>query len=73
MDRLVIQNAQAFMDGIGPMSMVPDFLRKIGVRVLGARGTRKMANEMGYFDKSFANKDATDVSCVHVENPGEDH
>lgn len=55
------------------MSMMPGFLQQIGVKVLGSRWTRQLANEMGYYDKSFANKDAVDVSCVHVENPGEEH
>ena len=54
---LVLVDAQGFIDGIGPMSIMPRFLSEIGVQVLKSVALRQMANKMAYFDKAkYANR-----------------
>lgn len=69
-DSLVVQNAQAYIDGIGLLSELPGFLQRLGTKLLKARWVRRSAIEMGYFDKELATEDALDASCIHTKNSG---
>ena len=70
-DRLVLVDAQGFIDGIGPMSMAPRFLSVLGVQVLKSVGLRQMANKMAYYDKKrYATDDAMRIGRLHTHLDG---
>ena len=70
-DRLVLVDAQGFIDGIGPMSSMPRFLSVLGVQVLKSVGLRQMANKMAYFDKDrYATDDAMKIGRLHTHLDG---
>ena len=70
-DRLVLVDAQGFIDGIGPMSSMPRFLSVLGVQVLKSVGLRQMANKMAYFDKErYATDDAMRIGRLHTHLDG---
>ncbi|KAG2491423.1 hypothetical protein HYH03_010211 [Edaphochlamys debaryana] len=69
--KLVLIDAQGFIDGIGPMATAPRFLLNLGVSVLRAEWLRMAANKMAYFDKPrFATDDAMRVGRLHTHLPG---
>merc|ERR1712238_134242 len=56
---LILIDAQGFVDGVGPMSMLPKPLAQLGVKVLKSVPLRNSANQMSYYDpKTFATDDA---------------
>ena len=69
--KLVLVDAQGFIDGIGPMSSMPRFLSELGVQVLKSVALRQMANKMAYFDKvKYATDDAMRIGRLHTHAPG---
>ncbi len=70
-NRLVLVDAQGFIDGIGPMSKAPRFLSVLGVQVLKSVGLRQMANKMAYYDKDrYATDDAMRIGRLHTHLDG---
>lgn len=70
-EKLVLVDAQGFIDGIGPMSSMPRFLSVLGVQVLKSVGLRQMANKMAYYDKdTFATDDAMRIGRLHTHLDG---
>ena len=68
---LVLIDAQGFVDGVGPMAMLPTPLAKIGVGVLQSVPLRNMANQMSYFDTdTFATEDAQVIGRLHTLRDG---
>lgn len=68
---LVLIDAQGFVDGVGPMAMLPKPLAKIGVGVLKSVPLRNMANQMSYFDTdTFATEDAQVIGRLHTLQDG---
>merc|ERR1712008_608298 len=66
MGAVVLLDAQGFTDGIGPPSLLPPFLARLGVKVLKSVPLRNSANQMSYFDKeTFATEDALKTGRVH--------
>lgn len=64
---LVLIDAQGFIDGVGPMAMLPKPLAKLGIKVLQSKPLRRMANDMSYFDaERFATEDAMLVGRLHT-------
>ena len=67
----VFIDAQGFIDGTGPMAMLPKFLAQAGVQVLKSVPLRNSANQMSYFDKEqFATEDALKVGRLHCLRDG---
>jgi pimeloyl-ACP methyl ester carboxylesterase len=63
----VLIDAQGFIDGAGPMGGFPEPIARLGVKVLGAKGLRQVANKLSYFDKvRFATEDAMLVGRLPV-------
>ena len=70
-NKLVLVDAQGFIDGIGPMSQMPRFLSEMGVKVLKSVPLRQMANKMAYFNKEmYATEDAMRIGRLHTHLPG---
>lgn len=70
-NKLVLVDAQGFIDGIGPMSSMPRFLSVLGVQVLKSVGLRQMANKMAYFNKDkYATDDAMRIGRLHTHLDG---
>ena len=68
---LVLIDAQGFVDGVGPMAMLPKPLAKIGVGVLKSVPLRNMANQMSYFDTdTYATEDAQVIGRLHTLQDG---
>lgn len=69
---MVLIDAQGFVDGVGPMSMLPKFLAQAGVAVLKSVPLRSSANQMSYFDKeTFATDDAVVIGRLHCVQQGD--
>jgi pimeloyl-ACP methyl ester carboxylesterase len=67
----VFIDAQGFVDGVGPMSMLPKFLAEAGVQVLKSVPLRSSANQMSYFNTdAYATDDALKVGRLHCEQDG---
>jgi pimeloyl-ACP methyl ester carboxylesterase len=65
--KLLLIDAQGFIDGAGPMGGFPEPIARLGVKVLGAKGLRQVANKLSYFDKvRFATEDAMLVGRLPV-------
>lgn len=70
-DRLVLCDAQGFIDGIGPLSSMPRWLATLGVRVLRSVWLREAANQMAYHDKArYATDDALRIGRLHTHAAG---
>jgi pimeloyl-ACP methyl ester carboxylesterase len=68
-DRVVLIDAQGFIDGKGPAD-IPDFLANFGVGVLKSWPLRMYANILAYFDtRTFATWEAMMVGRLHCFNP----
>mmetsp|Transcript_10431 Transcript_10431/g.29691 ORF Transcript_10431/g.29691 Transcript_10431/m.29691 type:complete len:387 (+) Transcript_10431:51-1211(+) len=69
--KIVLVDAQGFIDGIGPMASLPRPLAMLGVSVLKTVPLRQAANKMAYFDKNlYATEDAMRVGRLHTHMPG---
>jgi len=68
----VLIDAQGFVDGVGPVvSLLPEFLARLGVGVLKSVPLRESANRMSYYDKeTFATEDALKIGRVHCLQDG---
>jgi len=65
-EKLVLVDSQAFIDGIGPMAKIRP-LAMAGIDVLRSTQLRMMANKMAYFNKTkFATEDAMRVGRLHT-------
>ena len=70
---LVLLDAQGFVDGIGPMALMPKPIAKLGVGVLKSVPLRSSANQMSYFDKEqYATDEAVVVGRLHCLRDGWD-
>jgi len=70
---VVLIDAQGFVDGVGPMQMLPKPLAKLGVGVLKSIPLRNSANQMSYFDKEkFATEEAQVIGRLHCLRDGWD-
>jgi pimeloyl-ACP methyl ester carboxylesterase len=69
--KLILVDAQGFIDGIGPMSKMPTAVANVGVSVLRSEWLRNAANKMSYYaPETFATEDAMRVGRVHTFLPG---
>lgn len=69
----VFIDAQGFVDGVGPMAMLPKPLAQLGVKVLKSVPLRNSANQMSYFKpEEFATEDALRVGRFHCLREGWD-
>ncbi|KAF8068210.1 zinc finger CCCH domain-containing protein 56 [Scenedesmus sp. PABB004] len=68
--KLVLIDAQGFIDGIGPMASLPRPLAAAGVWVLRTEQLRMAANKMAYHDPCLATPDAMRVGRLHTHAPG---
>eukprot|EP00979_Chaetoceros_neogracilis_P010842 scaffold2612_cov267-Chaetoceros_neogracile.AAC.35 len=67
----VFIDAQGFVDGVGPMSMLPKFLAEAGVKVLKSVPLRNSANQMSYYDTdTYATDDALKIGRFHCLQEG---
>ncbi|KIZ00267.1 40S ribosomal protein S3-3 [Monoraphidium neglectum] len=69
-EKIVLIDAQGFIDGIGPMSTMPRPLAAAGVWVLRTEQLRMAANRMAYHDQAFATEDAMRVGRLHTHLDG---
>lgn len=68
-DKLVLIDAQGFIDGAGPNLPAP--LARYGIKFLGTKFLRMQANQMAYSDKDkYATNDAMLIGRLHVSVPG---
>ena len=49
--KLVLIDAQGYIEGAGPMAGAPDFLARLGIRILKTDWLRQQANKLSYCDK----------------------
>jgi len=69
----VLIDAQGFVDGVGPMAMLPEPLARLGVKVLKSVPLRNSANQMSYHDpQTYATEDALRVGRLHCLRDGWD-
>lgn len=67
----VLIDAQGFVDGIGPMSFLPEPLARAGIKVLKSEPLRSSANQMSYYNKeAYATDDALKVGRYHTLRDG---
>jgi pimeloyl-ACP methyl ester carboxylesterase len=69
--KLILVDAQGFIDGIGPLASMPRFLSVLGVQLLRSIPLRQMANQLAYCDKKkYATDDAMRIGRLHTHLPG---
>jgi len=69
-EKLVLVDAQGFIEGLGPMGALPRPVAKMGVNILRTVALRNAANQMAYFDKpTYATEDALRVGRLHTFAP----
>jgi len=69
-EKLVLVDAQGFIEGLGPMGALPRPIAKVGVNVLKTVALRNAANQMAYYDKNtYATEDALRVGRLHTFAP----
>jgi pimeloyl-ACP methyl ester carboxylesterase len=67
----VLIDAQGFVDGVGPMALLPVPLARLGVGVLRSVPLRSSANTMSYADPgTYATEDALRVGRMHCLRDG---
>ncbi|CAM9275757.1 unnamed protein product [Discosporangium mesarthrocarpum] len=64
--KLVLIDAQGFIEGSGPGASLPGPLAKLGINVLGSKPLRSLANQMSYKNKELATEDAVRIGRLHV-------
>mmetsp|Transcript_16098 Transcript_16098/g.44542 ORF Transcript_16098/g.44542 Transcript_16098/m.44542 type:complete len:435 (-) Transcript_16098:96-1400(-) len=70
---LILIDAQGFVDGVGPMAMLPKPLAKLGVGVLKSVPLRNQANQMSYYNtETYATEDAQVIGRLHCLRDGWD-
>ena len=70
-EKLILVDAQGFIDGIGPLASMPRFLSVLGVQILRSVPLRQMANKMAYHDKEkYSTEDAMKIGRLHTHLPG---
>mmetsp|Transcript_54631 Transcript_54631/g.132667 ORF Transcript_54631/g.132667 Transcript_54631/m.132667 type:complete len:463 (+) Transcript_54631:129-1517(+) len=68
---LVLIDAQGFVDGVGPMALLPTPLAKAGVAFLKSVPLRNSANQMSYYDvDTYATEEAQMIGRLHCLRPG---
>lgn len=67
--KLVLIDAQALIEGIGPMASLPKPLAAMGAELLRTRFIRKTANDLSYQDRSLATEDAIRIGEIHTREP----
>jgi pimeloyl-ACP methyl ester carboxylesterase len=68
---LVLIDAQGFVDGVGPMALMPKPIAKIGVSVLRSIPLRNAANKMSYYNvEKFATDEAQVIGRLHCLREG---
>tara|TARA_B110000977_G_scaffold17746_1_gene21489 strand:- start:3834 stop:4868 length:1035 start_codon:yes stop_codon:yes gene_type:complete len=69
-EKLVLVDAQGFIEGLGPMGLMPRPVALAGVNILKTKILRNTANQMAYSDKQkFATEDAMRVGQLHTFAP----
>lgn len=69
-EKIVLVDAQGYIEGAGPMGQAPVFLAKMGVAVLRSVPLRNAANKMAYFNKDkYATEDAMLIGRLHTHLP----
>ena len=68
--KVVLIDAQGYIDGLGPAAKGPTWLTKLGVRFLRTVFLRSIANKTAYFDAKLATDDAMRIGRVHTFEPG---
>jgi hypothetical protein len=65
--KVVLIDAQGYIDGIGPTAAAPRWVAGLGTRLLRTVFLRNLANKMAYFDKEkFATDDAMRIGRLHT-------
>ncbi|DBB08794.1 TPA: hypothetical protein ACH3X3_007456 [Trebouxia sp. C0006] len=64
--KLVLVDAQGFIDGLGPWRVAPKFLINLLVQVLKSTAIRKYAGDLAYNDKALATDDALLIGRLHT-------
>jgi pimeloyl-ACP methyl ester carboxylesterase len=68
---LILIDAQGFVDGIGPMAVMPTPIARLGVQLLKSNPLRSSANQMSYYDKeTYATDEAVVVGRIHCLRDG---
>ena len=66
----MLVDAQGFIEGLGPMGMMPRPVALAGVNILKTKMLRNAANQMAYSDRgTFATEDAMRVGQLHTFQP----
>jgi hypothetical protein len=69
--QVVLIDAQAYLDGVGPVSNAPKFVINLGVQFLRTKFLRNKANQMVYYDQEkLATSDAMRIGRLHTFCPG---
>mmetsp|Transcript_15004 Transcript_15004/g.26628 ORF Transcript_15004/g.26628 Transcript_15004/m.26628 type:complete len:406 (-) Transcript_15004:533-1750(-) len=72
-ERLVLIDAQGYIDGAGPGGALPAPLARLGIQVLKSKWLRMLANKIAYYDKEkYATEDAMNVGRLHALKEGWD-
>ena len=70
-NKLILLDPQVFIDGLAPMSLAPQWLLKLLVRLLQTEWIRSAAGVSAYFDKkTYATEDAVKTGRLHTFVPG---
>lgn len=71
MEKLVLIDAQGYIDGIGPAAKGPRWLAWAGAQLLRTVQLRESVNQIAYFDsKKFGTQTAMLVARLHTHCPG---
>lgn len=68
--KLVLVDAQGFIDGLGPWRVAPRFLINLLVQVLKSTAVRNYANGLAYKNPALATDDAMRIGRLHTLLPG---
>ncbi|CAI5978467.1 unnamed protein product [Closterium sp. NIES-64] len=66
---LLLLDAQAFQEGVGPLAALPKFLAYAGVALLKSVQLRMSAIKMAFHDKTQSTEDAMNVGRLHCLMP----
>lgn len=72
-EKLVLIDAQVYIDGVGPMSSFPPPLAALGIKLLQSKPLRSYAGTLSYHNPSrYSTRDAMHIGRVHTLRPGWD-